>query len=117
MNDNYRAVFDAVRTRFGRIDPAYVVQGIAAMFNMGDLRSVLQDSAWMIAAEMQRPSVLMRPAISRDGGHWCALYGGDLMNGVAGFGDTPEDAMRDFDKNWREERIMRPKRSAGEGGG
>lgn len=53
-----------------------------------------------VASEQMRPSVLMRPAISIDGDQWCALYGENLQDGVAGFGDTPAKAMTDFDKNW-----------------
>lgn len=49
----------------------------------------------------QRPSALYRPAIYPDGNQWCALYGEDLQMGVAGFGDTPELACADFDKNFR----------------
>ena len=48
------------------------------------------------------PHVLMRPAIYPDGNMWCALYGANLQEGVAGFGETPEAACADFDKNWRE---------------
>ncbi len=48
----------------------------------------------------QRPSVMYRPAIRLDGNQWCALYGDNLQDGVSGFGDSPEAAMADFDKNW-----------------
>ena len=55
------------------------------------------------AAEQQvRPSVLYRPSLSIDGNKWCALYGKDLQSGVAGFGDSPEKAMQDFDLMWCE---------------
>lgn len=54
-----------------------------------------------IAHEHTRPSVLFRPAISLDGNKWCALLGEDLQIGVAGFGDSPEEAMRAFDQQWR----------------
>lgn len=62
-----------------------------------------QNAAYEIeqsAIEHRRPSVLYRPRLSRDGNQWCALYGDDLMQGVAGFGPTPEAAMRDFDQAW-----------------
>jgi hypothetical protein len=48
----------------------------------------------------QRPSAVFRPALTIDGNQWCALYGGNLQDGVAGFGASPVDAMWDFDKNW-----------------
>jgi hypothetical protein len=50
--------------------------------------------------QRQRPCVLFRPSLSIDGNQWCALYGDNLQDGVAGFGDSPADAMRDFDANW-----------------
>lgn len=52
------------------------------------------------ALEMQRPSAIFRPRISIDGNKWCALYGENLQDGVAGFGDSPSAAMADFDRAW-----------------
>ncbi|MCM5682929.1 hypothetical protein M8A51_25685 [Schlegelella sp. S2-27] len=52
------------------------------------------------AAQQERPSVLYRPAMSIDGNQWCALYGDNLQDGVAGFGASPSDAMHDFDRAW-----------------
>lgn len=54
-----------------------------------------------LALMQMRPSVLYRPAVYPDGSKWCALYGRDLMEGVAGFGDTPAEAMSDFDRQWK----------------
>ena len=53
------------------------------------------------ASEHARPSAVFRPSISVDGNQWCALYGDNLQDGVAGFGDSPDDAMADFDRNWK----------------
>ncbi|MGO3930844.1 hypothetical protein NP284_21335 [Rhodopseudomonas pseudopalustris] len=57
------------------------------------------------AAEDARraPHVLMRPALFPDGDMWCALYGENLQEGVAGFGATPAAAMEQFDWAWRNE--------------
>lgn len=55
--------------------------------------------------ERQRPFNMLRPPVYPDGNMWCALYGKDLMEGVAGFGETPEKASHDFDKNWREQKL------------
>ena len=52
------------------------------------------------ANEQQRPSVLFRPKLSKDGNQWCALLGNNLQEGCAGFGDTPADAMWRFDTAW-----------------
>jgi hypothetical protein len=59
--------------------------------------------ARLIAAQkLASPHVLMRPAVYIDGNKWCALYGDNIQDGVAGFGDSPAEAMSDFDANWTE---------------
>jgi hypothetical protein len=50
---------------------------------------------------IQKPSVIYRPKLFIDGNQWCALYGENIQDGVAGFGETPEKAMVDFDRNFR----------------
>ena len=52
------------------------------------------------ANEMMRPSAVYRPAIYIDGNDWCALYGENIQDGVAGFGDSPAEAMAAFDTAW-----------------
>ena len=52
------------------------------------------------ASEYERPSVLFRPTLSTDGDKWCALFGENLQVGVAGFGDSPAEAMYNFDREW-----------------
>lgn len=63
----------------------------------------VQCMAQEIGARSTSPHVLMRPNLSIDGDNWCALYGDNLQDGVAGFGNSPADAMADFDKNWNAE--------------
>ena len=57
-----------------------------------------------VLREQTRPFFLLRPKLSADGTKWMALYGRDLGSGVAGFGDTPEEAARAFDRAFHEER-------------
>lgn len=52
------------------------------------------------ACDLSLPSVVWKPRLFIDGNQWCALYGENIQDGVAGFGSTPYEAMRDFDKNW-----------------
>lgn len=52
------------------------------------------------AAMRTYPSYMLRPRLSIDGNQWCALYGDNLQDGVAGFGDSPFEAFRDFDDNF-----------------
>lgn len=106
MSDNYQAVYDAVRSRFHCGDVGEAIQSVVRdAFSMADHRmhSVAQEYA-CAAQEQQRPSVLYRPALSMDGNQWCALYGSDLQQGVAGFGDTPAKAMDAFDAQWQSAR-------------
>ena len=47
-----------------------------------------------------RPSSIYKPKIFKDGNQWCALYGYNIQDGVAGFGNSPALAYEDFDRNW-----------------
>lgn len=55
-----------------------------------------------IADHQSLPSVLYRPKLYIDGNQWCALYGENLQDGIAGFGDTPAKAVMNFNKAWYE---------------
>lgn len=87
-----------------------IQRGIESAFShAGQMAANMVQEAWSnvpdIARAWQRPSVLYRPSLARDGNKWSALYGDNLMEGVCGYGDTPEEAMDDFDHNWRTQRI------------
>lgn len=82
--DNYRAVYDAVAQ-------AYSMAGHRAL-----------QAAQAIEYEMTRPTAVFRPALSIDGDMWLALYGENIQDGVVGFGKSPDEATRAFDKAWHE---------------
>lgn len=46
---------------------------------------------------IHKPSKIYKPKLYIDGDKWCALYGDNVQDGVAGFGISPEKAMADFD--------------------
>ena len=48
--------------------------------------------------ESMRPSVLFRPALIRNKAGWLVQYGGS--KGCSAVGDTPDAAMRNFDRAW-----------------
>jgi hypothetical protein len=50
------------------------------------------------------PSNRLKPKLFMDGNRWCALHGDDPVVGVAGFGDTPEQALASFDLEWMRRR-------------
>lgn len=40
----------------------------------------------------------------KDGNKWCVLLGQNLQVGISGFGDTPLEAIKDFNKNFIHEK-------------
>jgi hypothetical protein len=52
------------------------------------------------AYEKCRPSFIYKPKLTIDGNKWCALYGDNLQDGVAGFGSSPAEAYKAFDAEW-----------------
>lgn len=68
--------------------------------NTEQLRQQAAKKAIKVEENRLRPSVNFKPKLIRDGNKWCALYGEDLQEGVAGFGDSPDEAMRNFDSEW-----------------
>ncbi|WP_213758434.1 hypothetical protein [Citrobacter freundii] len=57
-------------------------------------------SDFQITSEcMREPSVLYKPTLTQDGDKWLAVYG-DLPTGVVGIGDSPAEAMCDFNRKW-----------------
>jgi hypothetical protein len=75
------------------VENRIVVQFSGASFDISNCFQRISDAH-------TSPSAIYRPSISIDGNKWCALYGENPQDGVAGFGDTPGEAMADFDKNW-----------------
>lgn len=106
MADLYQATYDAVRSRIHGGDIGQAVESAArdafsgAQHQFYCIGQEFTEAAREIGREHARPSVTMRPAIRVDGNQWCALYGDNLQDGVAGFGDSPAAAMADFDRNW-----------------
>lgn len=90
MSDAYQAIYDAANLNLG---------------NLSGLHHHITQEIYSISNHMTAPHVLMRPSISIDGNQWCALYGDNIQDGVAGFGDTPEKAMAAFDVAWFKEDV------------
>ncbi len=44
----------------------------------------------------------------QDGNQWCVLYGENLQEGIAAFGDTPSDAMYHFEEAMASKKGSRP---------
>lgn len=93
-------IYDAVRSRIsgGNVSEA-VADAARAAFDISHSVAMVRDQLLTTEWEKQRPSVLFRPELSQDGDMWLAVYG-DLPTGVVGHGETPAEAMADFDKAW-----------------
>lgn len=110
--DSYQAVYDAVRSKLSNGNVGDAVERVAReMFDISHTVHILQGEFCAVAEYAIRPSVLYRPSLAPDGSKWCALYGEDLATGVAGFGDTPAQAMADFDQAWAKQRTPYAQRS------
>lgn len=60
-----------------------------------------QERSYAIALEAEYARFAkLKPRLFRDGDQWCVLFGNDLMTGIAGFGDTPHEAVIMWDKQW-----------------
>ena len=68
--------------------------------NSEDMKLEAAKEDYSRSIEMRTPSMMLRPRLAIDGNQWCALYGENLQDGVAGFGESPELAFLDFDKQW-----------------
>lgn len=98
--DTYQAIYDAVRSRIGNGDIGEAVERAMRGANISHYVETAAYSVQHAVAEYERPSVMFRPKIYIDGNSWCALYGENLQDGIAGFGNSPANAMLDFDRNW-----------------
>lgn len=71
-----------------------------AMNSISHAALMCQNSFQQMVSEYERPCVVYKPDITRDGTKWCVLFGANLQEGVSGFGDTPAQAMYNFDLAW-----------------
>jgi len=98
MGDNYQAVYDAVRSRLGNCDVGRAIEEVAR--NAFDISHAVERVRYefeVAGNQMQRPSVLFKPELSREGNQWCVLLGENLQVGLCAFGDTPALAFEAFD--------------------
>lgn len=99
--ETYQPIFDAVRSRISNGNIGEVVADAARQaFDISWARDIVMQEMTAAAYEHRRPTAVFKPELSVDGNAYCFLLGEDLMSGVAGFGETVEQAAADFDKNW-----------------
>lgn len=64
-------------------------------------------------AQVAELAAMLKLTPYKDGNQWCVLWGENLQEGIAGFGDTPFKALLDFNNNYMSETIppMSPKKN------
>ena len=96
MTDSHQAIYDAVRSKISGGNIADAVQTAIREANIGHYFMLAAEGMKAAAWQWGRPSVLFRPDVAIDGNKYSVLYGSNLMEGCAGFGDTLAEAMADF---------------------
>lgn len=64
------------------------------------IRQRIDDCTVELARAWQAPHLIYKATLTKDGDQWCWLYGENLQEGIAGFGDTPARAAVEFDRAW-----------------
>lgn len=108
MSDSYQAIYDAVRSRISGGNVGEAVADVARQSFDISMTVAILGQEFGLAAERQRqaadeamrPAAIFKPLVFIDGNKWCALYGVNLQDGVAGFGDSPAEATAAFDAEW-----------------
>ena len=99
MSDTYQAVYDAVRSKISNADVGSAIESAMRDAQISFYFDRMACAFDEYASEQARPCVVFKPTLSQDGNKWLAILG-DLPTGVVGCGDSPADAMYDFDKKW-----------------
>lgn len=93
MNDNYQAVYDAVRSRIGSVD---VQSAVERAFDFSYQKDMIVSHLNQVISEFDRPSVIYQANLYQTDDGWKAEYGS-----LEAFGRSPAEAMANFDTAWR----------------
>ncbi len=101
--DTHQAIYDAVRSKISGCDIHEAIRSaIIEAFEPTYSAIYEVQIDWQNAGQKYaRPSVVFKPKISIDGNVYCVLLGKNLVEGIAGFGETLAKAMLDFDKQFQ----------------
>lgn len=105
MDNIYQPIYDAIRSRFSNSNPDNVIENYLHSLGVSRSVEVCTQMIQEVITNYDRPCVLFKPKVYLDGNMWCALYGDNLQDGIAGFGETCEKAMLDFDNNFRNQKL------------
>lgn len=103
MSEIYDATYSAIRSKINHCDPSTIIENWLSGQAFSHL---LNTKIEEVGNELMRPCVLLKPKLTREGDCWCALYGENLHDGIAGFGKTPSEAFYNFDHNFFHEKTF-----------
>jgi len=75
------------------------VEEVTELANEGNHAAVLLLPAVVVKNKLKKNTKLNKPRLFLDEGAWCALLGNNLQDGICGYGDSPAEAMQDYEKN------------------
>jgi len=96
-------VYNAVIQSLKGFDAQALMERIASRFDISFAVENLRAQGADCLAELSAPSAIYNPKLFIDGDQWCALYGDNIQDGVAGFGKSPQKAIEAFNKAWSAE--------------
>jgi hypothetical protein len=67
---------------------------------MDEITAAVERAELYFIAHPRRPSAIRRPQLLKRSGSWVAMLGGNIQEGMAGFGPTVEAALRAFDAQY-----------------
>jgi hypothetical protein len=100
MSDSYQAFYDAARSKIQGGSVQDAIENAIRDCNISHYVMMAANSIEQAASAYESPAAVYKPKVYIDGDQWCALYGENLQDGVAGFGASPALAMCDFEKKW-----------------
>lgn len=100
MADYSQDVYNAASQQFRGDYAGRFEQALRDAFDISFAVQGVQQEFMNAAMELQRPSILYKPTLSKDGNAWIALLGENLQVGVVGVGDSPAKAVLDFDREF-----------------
>ncbi len=102
--DTYQPIYDAVRSCISNGDIGAAVQEALRMASLDHYAAQasqgIQQAAQDVAQEQMRPCVLFKPKLTHWGDKWHVSLNGNVSDLPCGTGDSPDAAMRAFDRAW-----------------
>lgn len=100
--DTYQAIYDATRSRMSNGDIGAAIESSMRDSNISFYFEQMKNFFIETIAIQSEPFFLIKPNLFIEGDMWCALYGVNLQEGVAGFGKSPAEAVQNFNNAWYE---------------